>query len=139
MPKRRRVWSSWNYLAQRGADTSKVSVSYWMNCLQGIDLRVPLFVSLNPLRDPAAHKVHASIDYEHPVYDLAAFKAQQQLQRLQGVRGTWFCGSYFGAGFHEDALTSGLAAAEAAGGLSRPWAKSGVTTVQTPPIRWAAE
>ena len=47
--------------------------------------------------------------------------AQQRLGQLQGRRNTWFCGSYFGYGFHEDALQSGLSVAEAIGGVRRPW------------------
>lgn len=129
MPRRRRVWASWNYLAQRGdtdGRTDAVCVTYWMNSLQSIDRRHPLFVTLNPLREPDPARVIATFDYHHPSYDLAAIAAQGQLSRLQGHRHTWFCGSYFGAGFHEDALSSGLAAAEAAGGVRRPWAVQGV-------------
>ena len=54
-----------------------------------------------------------------------AIAAQRRLWDLQGVRNTWFCGSYFGAGFHEDALQAGLAVAEVLGGLSRPWTIEG--------------
>ena len=59
--------------------------------------------------------------YEHPLFDSTAITAQQQLWSLQGQRNTWFCGAYFGAGFHEDGLQSGLAVAEALGGVRRPW------------------
>ena len=45
----------------------------------------------------------------------------ERLWSLQGQRRTWFCGSYFGYGFHEDALQSGLAVAEQLGGTRRPW------------------
>lgn len=123
MPRRRRVWASWNYLAERGGGTGGggVCVTYWMNSLQSIDRRHPLFVTLNPLREPDPARVIAAFEYQHPSYDLAAIAAQGELSRLQGQRCTWFCGSYFGAGFHEDALRSGLAAAEAAGGVRRPW------------------
>jgi hypothetical protein len=55
------------------------------------------------------------------MYDAGAFEAQSQLSRLQGRRNTWYCGSYFGAGFHEDALSAGLAVGEALGGVNRPW------------------
>ena len=48
-------------------------------------------------------------------------KAQRQLWRLQGLRRTWFCGAWFGSGFHEDGLQAGLAVAEALGGVRRPW------------------
>jgi predicted NAD/FAD-binding protein len=126
MPRRRRVWSSWNYLSRQGDDgSSRVSVSYWMNRLQGLDPRVPLFVTLNPHRDPADRSVLQVFDYDHPAYDLAAIDAQRSLWQLQGVRNTWFCGSYFGAGFHEDALQAGLAVAEQLGGARRPWRVDG--------------
>ena len=65
--------------------------------------------------------MHGAFDYAHPMFDTAALDAQRQLWRLQGVRQTWFCGSYFGSGFHEDGLQSGLAAAEAIGDVRRPW------------------
>jgi predicted NAD/FAD-binding protein len=59
--------------------------------------------------------------YEHPLLDAEAQAAQQKLWSLQGVNRTWFCGAYFGAGFHEDGLQSGLAVAEQLGGVRRPW------------------
>ena len=61
----------------------------------------------------------------HPQFDTAAMAAQAQLWSLQGNRNTWFCGSYFGYGFHEDALQSSLAVAEAMGGVRRPWSVAG--------------
>jgi predicted NAD/FAD-binding protein len=123
MPKRRRVWSSWNYIGGRGGDRRpRVCVTYWMNALQSLDPRVPLFITLNPTREPAPELVEATFHYDHPCYHRAALRAQRELPTLQGVRNTWFCGSYFGAGFHEDALVSGLAVAEALGGVRRPWA-----------------
>jgi predicted NAD/FAD-binding protein len=122
MPKRRRVWSSWNYLSRGNHDDRRqVCISYWMNALQGLDHRVPLFVTLNPYRDPHPAKTLRELDYSHPSYDHRAIGAQKRLWELQGVQGTWFCGSYFGAGFHEDGLQAGLAVAEALGGVRRPW------------------
>jgi hypothetical protein len=59
--------------------------------------------------------------YAHPQLDAAAVAAQRRLWSLQGVRRTWFCGAWFGTGFHEDGLQSGLAVAEQLGDLSRPW------------------
>ncbi|TVR80125.1 MAG: FAD-dependent oxidoreductase [Rhodospirillales bacterium] len=122
MPKRRKVWSSWNYLSRRCDDgSSAVCVSYWMNRLQGLDPATPLFVTLNAHRQPRPDAVIATFDYDHPTFDLAAMAAQRRLWSLQGQRNTWFCGSYFGAGFHEDGLQAGLAVAEALGGVRRPW------------------
>ncbi|HXQ50771.1 MAG TPA: FAD-dependent oxidoreductase [Stellaceae bacterium] len=118
MPRRRRAWASWNYI---GRSDGELCVSYWMNLLQGLDRARDFFVTINPVRPPRETLVHASFRYEHPGYDAAAVAAQQRLWTLQGVRRTWFCGAYFGAGFHEDGLQSGLAAAEALGGVRRPW------------------
>jgi hypothetical protein len=59
--------------------------------------------------------------YTHPLFDRAAMAAQRDLWSLQGVRRTWFCGAWFGAGFHEDGLQAGLAVAEDLGNMRRPW------------------
>jgi len=126
MPRRRKVWSSWNYLSQPGDNgASRVCVTYWMNRLQGHESAEPLFVTLNPNHDPDPQKVLRTFEYEHPSFDRGAIAVQRRLWDLQGVRNTWFCGSYFGAGFHEDALQAGLAVAESLGGLPRPWTVEG--------------
>jgi len=122
MPKRRAVWSSWNFLMRRDdGGNAAPCVTYWMNRLQSIPEETPLFVTLNPVRPPAADSIIRTELYEHPVFDEAAIRSQRQLWRLQGQRGTWFCGAYFGSGFHEDGLQAGLAVAEALGGVRRPW------------------
>lgn len=122
MPRRRRVWSSWNYLGSGHGNARTLSLTYWMNSLQPLGDRAPeLFVTLNPPREIASRDRIATFDYTHPMLDGAAMAAQRQLWRLQGVRRTWFCGAYFGYGFHEDGLQSGLAVAEEIGGIRRPW------------------
>lgn len=122
MPRRRRVWSSWNFI---DGDSDRLCVTYWMNRLQSINDKDPLFVTLNPVHEPAPGSVIYETEYTHPFFDNAALAAQHRLWSLQGRRRTWFCGSYFGHGFHEDALQSGLAVAEQLGGLRRPWAVDG--------------
>jgi len=113
MPRRRRVWSSWNYLGDRGqSGERRVFVSYWMNRLQRLDTSLPIFLTLNPTRLPHEGLIHRELAYEHPVFDKEALAAQVDLTALQGTRRTWFCGSYCGHGFHEDALAAGLAAAD---------------------------
>ncbi len=121
MPKRRAVWSSWNYIGLRNSARDGVCVTYWMNCLQNLDTETQLFVTLNPPRPPRGGTLLHSETYEHPIFDASAIAAQRRLWQLQGERNTWFCGAYFGAGFHEDGLQAGLAVAEQLGGLSRPW------------------
>ena len=121
MPKRKAVWSSWNYLARTGDGTFAPCVTYWMNRLQSISEDNPLFVTLNPVKPPRPDSVIRTELYEHPVFDEAAIRAQRRIWQLQGRRNSWFCGAYFGSGFHEDGLQTGLAVAEALGGVRRPW------------------
>ena len=125
MPKRKAAWSSWNYLAERRSrgleGEMAVSVTYWMNLLQGLDAAVPLFVTLNPLAPPAMSKTLATFDNMHPVFDAGAMAAQKRLGEIQGKRGLHFCGAWTGYGFHEDGLRSGLDVAESLG-VKRPWA-----------------
>jgi uncharacterized protein len=119
MPRRRAAWSSWNHIGSAGDNAESPTVTYWMNALQGIPPETPFFVTLNPRRTPS-HVWHTET-YEHPLFDSAAIRAQRALWSIQGRRNTWYCGAYFGAGFHEDGLQAGLAVAEALGGLRRPW------------------
>lgn len=118
MPRRRSAWSAWNFVGDRAGEGE---VTYWMNRLQGLEGAVPYFVSLNPPRPPRRDRILREMGYEHPAFDVAALKAQKALWTLQGRRRTWFCGAYFGAGFHEDGLQAGLAVAEELGGVARPW------------------
>jgi predicted NAD/FAD-binding protein len=122
MPRRRQVWSSWNFIQPRGANSgSAPCVTYWMNTLQSLDPIAPLFVTLNPVHEPDPKKIIRELSYDHPQFDQRALHAQSSLWTLQGRRNTWFCGSYFGYGFHEDALQAGLAVAEEIGDVRRPW------------------
>lgn len=119
MPADRKQWASWNYVGdvpERGC-----AVSYWMNLLQRLPCKEQIFLTLNPQRAPRAGAVLYETEYEHPVFDAPALRAQERLWNLQGVRNTWYCGAYFGAGFHEDGLQAGLAVAEQLGGRKRPW------------------
>ncbi len=122
MPRRERVWSSWNYIGESEDDGSRpLCVTYWMNRLQNLDLSYPLLVTLNPTRAIDHQRIIRSFQYAHPLFDQPALDAQQHLWRLQGRRHTWFCGAYFGYGFHEDGLQAGLAAAESLADVQRPW------------------
>ena len=139
MPRRRKAWGSWNYMRETNpdADQQPASVTYWMNRLQNIDHTTPLFVSLNPSKIPDPALTFQTFDYMHPLYNQAALEAQAHLHEIQGVRNTWFCGAYFGYGFHEDGLVSGLNVAEQLG-AKRPWV-IGNTAFEDAPALQAAE
>lgn len=116
MPRRRRAWASWNYLSD-GADGSvrRDCVTYWMNRLQNIDRRYPLFVTVNPTSEPDPARVFGEFTYRHPQFDRSAVAAQSDLAMIQGARNTWYCGAWCGYGFHEDGLRAGLSVAMALG------------------------
>ncbi|QBF34005.1 NAD(P)/FAD-dependent oxidoreductase [Thalassococcus sp. S3] len=122
MPRRRKVWSAWNYMAsaRAGGDRTGLSVSYWMNKLQNIDPAFPVFITLNPPVPPAPDKLFLKTSYDHPQFDAAALAAQQRLPEIQGSGRIHFAGAWTGFGFHEDGLRSGLMAAEALGARI-PW------------------
>ncbi|PWW04224.1 hypothetical protein DFR52_101918 [Hoeflea marina] len=121
MPRRRKVWSSWNYMrSSREGSDANVAVSYWMNRLQGIDESLPLFVTLNPDREPDPKLVFATFSYDHPQFGADAMRRQAQLAGIQGDNATSYAGAWTGFGFHEDGLSSGIRAAEALGGRF-PW------------------
>ena len=122
MPKRRRVWSSWNFFGNSGpGGENHLCVMYWMNHLQSLSTEDPLLLTLNPIREPEAGCIMREFVYAHPCFDTDALATQPHLWSLQGHQNAWYCGSYFGAGFHEDALQSDLAVGEQLGGVSRPW------------------
>ncbi|MDE1183492.1 FAD-dependent oxidoreductase [Paraburkholderia sp.] len=122
LPRRRRVWSAWNYLGGRGIDGARpVCVSYLVNQLQALPFSTPVVVTLNPVAEPAPGTELQRFTYDHPLFDLAAIDAQQRLPSLQGQRRTWFAGAWTGYGFHEDGLKSALRVA-ADFGASPAWA-----------------
>jgi predicted NAD/FAD-binding protein len=123
MPKRRGVWSSWNYLQSSEGASEVPTITYWMNRLQNLGTTRQLFLTLNPRIAP--RDILYETDYEHPLFDSSAIAAQKKLWSLQGRRRVWFCGSYFGYGFHEDGLQAGLAVAEHVDPrCRRPWSVS---------------
>lgn len=121
MPKRRAVWASWNSMQPEPASSAPPCVTYWMNRLQALKTTEQFFVTLNPRFDINDDRVDGQFHYTHPLFTTEARRAQARLWTLQGQNHTWFCGSYFGHGFHEDGLQSGLAVAETLGGVRRPW------------------
>ncbi|WP_407276462.1 NAD(P)/FAD-dependent oxidoreductase [Halothiobacillus sp. DCM-1] len=121
MPQRRAVWSSWNYLGQTRADGHRaVAVTYWMNHLQRLSSDRPWLVTLNPFTPPDPALTDRVMTYHHPVFDVPAVAAQQELPRLQGHRHCYFAGAWTGYGFHEDGLRSAVDVAERFG-VTPPW------------------
>ena len=107
MPKNKNAWSSWNSILD-SRDLNKNCVTYWLNKLQNLKTSEDYFLTLNPIIEIDNKKIIKKVEFTHPFYDLKTIKAQKYLAELQGVNNTWFCGSYFGYGFHEDGLRSAI-------------------------------
>jgi len=119
MPKRRKAWAAWNaHIADDEKSSQKCRVTYWMNLLQSIDAPVEFLVSLNCIDriDPA--KVLKRLRYEHPIYTHETVQAQKRRAEINGITQhyalgrSFYCGAYWGFGFHEDGLRSAVEVAE---------------------------
>jgi uncharacterized protein len=125
MPRTRKAWASWNYEINKGpAGEPSTATHYWMNSLQGVSDKENYFVSINRPEAVDPKKVIRRIAYDHPLFNLGALRAQKELPTLNtasaGNTGTYFAGSYFRYGFHEDALLSAVNLSQVL--LSRdPW------------------
>ena len=107
MPKRKVAWSSWNSIIEE-KNINKSCVTYWLNRLQNLNTKNNYFLTLNPIIPIDKKKIVKKIKFSHPFYNLQTVKHQKLLSKLQGENNTWFCGSYFGYGFHEDGLKSAI-------------------------------
>jgi predicted NAD/FAD-binding protein len=108
MPKTKLAWASWNYRIQNESGKLNPSTIYWMNMLQGVSDKKNYFVSINPHDNIDPKKIIREIDYDHPLFDVPAINAQEQLYKLNEDGPVYFCGSYFKYGFHEDAFASAV-------------------------------
>ncbi len=104
MPQSKAAWAAWNY--RREGD--RTCTIYWINQLQEIDTKQNYFISINGRESLRSEKIIRVIEYEHPLYDLDAANSQTQLDALNKSGPIYFCGSYFGYGFHEDGFRSGM-------------------------------
>ena len=113
LPEKRLAWAAWNYERARQSDreSTGVCLHYLLNMLQPLPFSQPVLVSLNPVHEIRRNHIMGEFEYTHPVFDLAAIRAQAQVPLLQGQQHTYFCGAWTGYGFHEDGLKSGLLAA----------------------------
>ena len=107
MPNRKNAWSSWNSILDKN-NVNKNCVTYWLNKLQNLKTNNNYFLTLNPIDKIEDKKIIKKIEFSHPFYDLQSLRSQKYLNELQGKKNSWFCGSYFGYGFHEDGLKSAL-------------------------------
>jgi uncharacterized protein len=114
LPRRRSAWASWNAHLPK-IPSQLPTVTYWMNRLQRLSSTEPLCVTLNREDEVDPTRVFGQWGYAHPVLDTAAVAAQRCRAEVQGHRRTWYCGAYWGYGFHEDGVQSAADVARALG------------------------
>lgn len=111
LPRNKNAWASWNVLRNESSK-EQCTVSYYMNLLQSLPTSMPVIVSLNMSEQVDDSKVWKYLEYEHPVYTQDTIEAQKRKIDIQGRNRSYFCGAYWGWGFHEDGARSGLEAAQ---------------------------
>jgi predicted NAD/FAD-binding protein len=111
LPRRRRAWASWNYHLL-DAPQSRTTVTYHMNRLQSLHAEREFCVTLNRSDEIDPAQVIRTISYAHPVYTSRGVRAQERFDEISAQNRTHFCGAYWGWGFHEDGVVSGLRVAE---------------------------
>ena len=104
MPKKKRAWSSWNSIS----DGKNTCITYWLNKLQNLETTKNYFLTLNPIYKLNDNFIIKKINFTHPYLNHENTLLQKKLHSIQGKKRTWFCGSYFGYGFHEDGLRSSI-------------------------------
>ncbi len=125
LPVSPRAWASWNVRIPADEDKD-CKVSYWMNLLQSIPGPVQYITSLNQTDSIDPEKIILRRHYAHPVFDVEARAAVQRWQEINGQRHTWYCGAYWGWGFHEDGVSSAAKVVQSAQKQwkSEAWAKA---------------
>ena len=104
MPLRKKAWSSWNSITK----DNKTCVTYWLNKLQNLKTDKNYFLTLNPVEEIDQNKIIKQEKFTHPFFNNENVSLQKDLHLIQGRKRAWFCGSYFGYGFHEDGLKSSI-------------------------------
>jgi predicted NAD/FAD-binding protein len=122
LPRSRRAWASWNYHVRPDRDLA--TLTYDLNRLQGIDSATRYCVTLNETDSIDPSRILRRFTYAHPQYSPGWIRLREQRDRIQGTHRAWFCGAYFGNGFHEDGVRS---AAEVVAGITSRSAELAVT------------
>ena len=117
LPKRQRVWSSWNALLFEGQQ-ERIQVTYNMNILQGLQAPETFCVTLNAGDRIAEDKILARFQFDHPLFTPTSVAAREALLADNGRGGLWFAGAWCRNGFHEDGVFSALQVVNALRGQS---------------------
>ena len=116
MPPTKSAWACWNYVKNKDSkDGDEVSVTYYMNRLQGLKTEKDYLVTLNPTKIIPKNKIIYETEYTHPKYTHSSLSTQKNIEKVNGLNQLYFCGSYCRYGFHEDAVISAVNVAKKLG------------------------
>ncbi len=116
MPPTKSAWACWNYVKNKDSkDSDEVSVTYYMNRLQGLKTEKDYLVTLNPTKIIPKNKIIYETEYTHPKYTHSSLSTQKNIEKVNGLNHLYFCGSYCRYGFHEDAVLSAVNVAKKLG------------------------
>ena len=107
LPKKKSTWSSWNYLLSTD-QTKPVTLTYNMNILQSLKSKSDFLVTLNSNGEINPSKIIKTLVYHHPLFTVEGVEAQKEKSQISGINNTFYCGAYWGNGFHEDGVSSAL-------------------------------
>jgi uncharacterized protein len=114
LPARRRAWGCWNYRLTRESRIAPL-VTYNLNLLQGLAGGQTYCVTLNGEDRVAPGAILGRYAYAHPQFNRGSFSAQKHWEALQGRNRIWYCGAWWGYGFHEDGVRSAVRVARSMG------------------------
>ena len=107
LPRNKQTWSSWNYLLNEDKK-APVTLTYSMNILQSLTARTHFLVTLNSSENIDPNKILKKLIYQHPLFTVEGVRLQKEKHLINGKNNTFYCGAYWGNGFHEDGIVSAL-------------------------------
>jgi predicted NAD/FAD-binding protein len=113
LPRRRRAWAAWNYHRSAATPAGRVSVTYNLTRLQSLPTRRQFLLTLNNAEAVNPQAIVHRTSYAHPVYNFGSIEAQHRHAEINGCNRTYYCGAYWGYGFHEDGVRSAITVCDA--------------------------
>ena len=89
---------------------SSISGSLWI--LPGVSDRCNLISTQHPNFPIDKDRIVFEKVFRTPLFDFNSCATTRELPALNGINNSYYCGSHFGFGVHEDAVTSAIAVAE---------------------------
>ena len=112
---RRELMQAYTFLYRRrdGVLSTSVNGSLWFE--PGVPRSCDLIASQHPNFPIRGDRIELDTVLRTPVFDSQSCATTARLPALNGVRNTYYCGSHFGYGLHEDAVRSAVDVARALG------------------------